>query len=126
MKAFFSYTQLENNSFWKFLEFLEFSDFLGFLRFFGVCWNFWNFGIFGIFGIFRKHRKKSMFCKTLDGRLPPRMAPFGLNLRENAFQMIPDISFFDVGKKIGKKNDKNFPRKKCRWKMFKLPVLDEL
>ena len=26
---------------------------------------------------------------------PPRMAPFGLKLWENAFQMIPDISFFD-------------------------------
>ena len=27
------------------------------------------------------------------------MAPFGLKLWENAFQMIPDISFFDAGKK---------------------------
>ena len=30
---------------------------------------------------------------------PTRMAPFGLKLWENAFQMIPDISFFDAGKK---------------------------
>ena len=30
---------------------------------------------------------------------PPRMAPFGFKLWENAFQMIPDISFFDVRKK---------------------------
>ena len=27
---------------------------------------------------------------------PLRMAPFGLKLWENAFQMIPNISFFDV------------------------------
>ena len=27
---------------------------------------------------------------------PPRMAPFGLKLWENAFQAIPDISFFNV------------------------------
>ena len=33
---------------------------------------------------------------------PPSMAPFGLKLWENAFQMIPNISFFDVEKKIGK------------------------
>ena len=33
---------------------------------------------------------------------PPRMAPFGLKLRENAFQMIPDISFFGVEQKFGK------------------------
>ena len=30
---------------------------------------------------------------------PPRMAPFGLKLWENAFQAIPDISFFDAEKK---------------------------
>ena len=35
------------------------------------------------------------------------MAPFGLKLWENAFQMIPDISFFDV-KKIAKMVDKFF------------------
>ena len=37
--------------------------------------------------IFRK-RRRSVY--------PPRMAPFGLKLWENAFQMIPDISFFDA------------------------------
>ena len=35
---------------------------------------------------------------------PPRMAPFGLKLWENAFQAIPDISFFDAEKK----NRQNF------------------
>ena len=29
---------------------------------------------------------------------PPRMAPIGLKLWENAFQVIPDISFFDAHK----------------------------
>ena len=29
------------------------------------------------------------------------MAPFGLKLWENAFQIIPDISFFDAENKIG-------------------------
>ena len=32
------------------------------------------------------------------------MAPIGLKLRENAFQVIPDISFFDVEKKIETSN----------------------
>ena len=37
------------------------------------------------------------------------MAPFGLKLWGNAFQMIPDISFFDVEKNIAAKYfDKNF------------------
>ena len=40
------------------------------------------------------------------------MAPFGLKLWGNAFQMIPDISFFDVEKrKLTKLFDK-----KIRWK----------
>ena len=43
--------------------------------------------------------KKSNFRKAV---YPPRMAPFGLKLWENAFQTIPDILFFDAGKKIGK------------------------
>ena len=30
------------------------------------------------------------------------MAPFALKFWENAFQTIPDISFFDAGKKIAK------------------------
>ena len=32
---------------------------------------------------------------------PPRMAPFGLKLWGNAFQTIPDFSFFNAEKKIG-------------------------
>ena len=45
--------------------------------------------------------KKRTPCKSLhgaaalNGRLPTRMAPNGLKLREHAFQVIPDISFFD-------------------------------
>ena len=31
------------------------------------------------------------------------MAPIGAKLWENAFRMIPDISFFDAEKKIGEK-----------------------
>ena len=39
------------------------------------------------------------------------MAPFGLKLWGNAFQMIPDISFFDVEKKSSAKFfDKIFAR----------------
>ena len=38
------------------------------------------------------HEKKS---KLRTAVYPPRMAPIGLKLRENAFQVIPDISFFD-------------------------------
>ena len=36
------------------------------------------------------------FVKLWPAVYPPRMAPFGLKLWENAFQTIPDISFFDV------------------------------
>ena len=35
------------------------------------------------------------------------MAPFGLKLWENTFQMIPDISFFDVEKKLTKVFEKS-------------------
>ena len=44
-------------------------------------------------------------CETLSGCLPPRMAPFGLKLWENAFQMIPNISFFDAEKKVSTKTN---------------------
>ena len=44
------------------------------------------------------------FPKLWTAVYPPRMAPFGLKLWENAFQTIPDISFFDVEKK----NRRNF------------------
>ena len=39
------------------------------------------------------------------------MAPFGLKLWENAFQTIPDISFFDAEKKMTIMFDKNVRRK---------------
>ena len=49
------------------------------------------------------------------------MAPFGLKLWGNAFQMIPDISFFDAQKKWANIFDKTFPQK-----IGKLPVSEEL
>ena len=55
------------------------------------------------------------------------MAPFGLKLWENAFQTIPDISFFDAEKKkLTKFFDENFRQKKTRRKIDKLPVFAEL
>ena len=45
--------------------------------------------------------KFSMFSQTLNSRLPPRMPPIGLKLGQNAFQTIPNISFFDPEKKFG-------------------------
>ena len=55
------------------------------------------------------------------------MAPFGLKLWENAFQTIPDISFFDVEKKkMAKIFDKIFVKKNFRRKIDKLPVFAEL
>ena len=55
------------------------------------------------------------------------MAPFGLKLWENAFQTIPDVSFFDVGKqKLAKIFDKIFVKKFFRGKIDKLPVFAEL
>ena len=56
------------------------------------------------------------------------MAPFGLKLWENAFQTIPNISFFDAErKKIDKKNRlKNFCYNSAPPKISKLPVLEEL
>ena len=40
----------------------------------------------------------NFFSKLRTAVYPPRMAPFCLKLWENAFQAIPDISFFDVEK----------------------------
>ena len=55
------------------------------------------------------------------------MAPFGLKLWENAFQVIPDISFFDTKKQfLANIFDGNFRQKKIRQKIDKLPVLEEL
>ena len=59
---------------------------------------------------------------------PSNMAPFGLKLWENAFQTIPNISFFDAEKKIfwQKFLMKIFAKKKIRRKIDKLPVFAEL
>ena len=55
------------------------------------------------------------------------MAPFGLKLWENAFQTIPNISFFDAEKIfLAKFFDENFRQKKIRRKIDKLPVFAEL
>ena len=55
------------------------------------------------------------------------MAPFGLKLWENAFQTIPNISFFDAEKIfLAKIFDENFRQKKIRRKIDKLPVFAEL
>ena len=57
----------------------------------------------------------------------PKMAPFGFKLWENAFQMIPDISFFDTDKELlANIFDENFRQKIFRWNISKLPVLEEL
>ena len=40
-------------------------------------------------------RRKKFFSKLRTAVYPPKMAPIGVKLRENAFQVIPDISFFD-------------------------------
>ena len=39
--------------------------------------------------------RRKFLSKLRTAVYPPRMAPIGLKLRENAFQVIPDISFFD-------------------------------
>ena len=58
---------------------------------------------------------------------PSNMAPFGLKLWENAFQTIPNISFFDAEKNfLAKIFDENFRQKKIRRKIDKLPVFAEL
>ena len=55
------------------------------------------------------------------------MAPFGLKLWENAFQTIPNISFFDAENIfLAKFFDENFRQKKIRRKIDKLPVFAEL
>ena len=58
---------------------------------------------------------------------PSNMAPFGLKLWENAFQTIPNISFFDAKKIfLAKIFDENFRQKKNHRKIDKLPVFAEL
>ena len=43
-------------------------------------------------------RGRKFFSKLRTAVYPPRMAPISLKLWENAFQVIPDISFFDAHK----------------------------
>ena len=58
---------------------------------------------------------------------PSNMAPFGLKLWENAFQTIPNISFFDAEKFfLAKIFDENFRQKRNRQAIDKLPVFEEL
>ena len=58
---------------------------------------------------------------------PSNMAPFGLKLWENAFQTIPNISFFDAEIFFWQKFlMKIFVKKKIRRKIDKLPVIAEL
>ena len=42
-----------------------------------------------------RHANPCVALQLWTAVYPPRMAPIGLKLRENAFQVIPDISFFD-------------------------------
>ena len=57
---------------------------------------------------------------------PSNMAPFGLKLWENAFQTIPNISFFDAEKILAKFIDENLRPENFRQKINKLPVFAEL
>ena len=50
---------------------------------------------FGRFPTFHFSTSK-IVSKLRTAVYPPRMAPIGLKLRENAFQVIPDIWFFDT------------------------------
>ena len=47
----------------------------------------------------QKHQHFAIVRKFWTGVHPPRMAPLGLKLCQNAFQTIPDISFFDADNK---------------------------
>ena len=58
---------------------------------------------------------------------PSNMAPFGLKLWENAFQTIPNISFFDAENFfLAKIFDENFRQTNFRRKIDKLHVFAEL
>ena len=57
-------------------------------------------------------RKKTIFLKLQTAIYPSSMAPIGAKLWENAFQTIPDISFFDA------ENNKN----NCRTLNGRLPL----
>ena len=64
---------------------------------------------------------------TSTVRKRPKMAPIGVKLWENAFQTIPNISFFNAEKIfLAKFFDENFRQKNFRRKIDKLPVFAEL
>ena len=70
---------------------------------------------------------RRIFVKLWPAVYPSRMAPFGLKLWENAFQTIPNISFFDAEKKFWQNFlMKIIVKKKIRRKIDKLPVFAEL
>ena len=47
-------------------------------------------------------QRRKNFSKLRTAVYPPNMAPIGAKLCQNAFQVIPDISFFDAKKKFDK------------------------
>ena len=57
-----------------------------------------------------------MIFKLRTAVYPPRMAPIGSKLCQNAFQVIPDVSFFDAGN--------NKKSKKMRTLKVRLPRED--
>ena len=50
----------------------------------------------------RRSSRDVLRSKLRTAVYPPRMAPIGAKLWENAFQMIPNVSFSDTEKKIGR------------------------
>ena len=74
-------------------------------------------------------RRRNLFLSKLWTALyPPRMAPIGLKLQENAFQVIPDISFFDGTNTFCDQNlcCKTFFLQRSENFFSKVPVLEEL
>ena len=61
-------------------------------------------------------QRRKIFSKLRTAVYPPNMAPIGAKLCQNAFQVIPDISFFDAKNKFStkmfdKKNSRQHPEK---------------
>ena len=48
-------------------------------------------------------QRRKIFSKLRTAVYPPNMAPIGAKLCQNAFQVIPDISFFDAKNKFSTK-----------------------
>ena len=61
----------------------------------------------------KKEKRTKQIVRLADTNMATNMARTAAKLWENAFQMIPDISFFHVEKKITKMFDKNFRRKEA-------------